>query len=148
MLVIVFDQDAVVSWQDRQVGHSAGPILVVHTANVCFGWTLNGQRQTTYENMIITYVITFVSFFMCFDSHLLLFSAVCVVLSQMYTSAFVTVFGKKFNHQKVYMQTSFVVTAQKLNSDLVVADVLCLFGMQPPESFSRATMILWCVQLL
>lgn len=44
VLFIVFDQDAVVSRQDRQVRHGAGPILVVHTADVCFGWTLNGQR--------------------------------------------------------------------------------------------------------
>lgn len=49
VLVIVFDQDAVVSWQDRQVGHSAGPILVVQTADVSLGWTLDGQRQTTYK---------------------------------------------------------------------------------------------------
>lgn len=47
VLVIVFDQDAVVSGQDRQVGHSARPVLVVHTADVSLGWTLNGQRQTT-----------------------------------------------------------------------------------------------------
>lgn len=52
VLVIVFDQDAVVSRQDGQVGHGAGPILVVHTADVRLGWTLNGQGQTTYENMI------------------------------------------------------------------------------------------------
>lgn len=51
VLVIIFDQDAVVSWQDRQVGHSARPILVVQTADVRLGWTLNGQRQTTYKNM-------------------------------------------------------------------------------------------------
>lgn len=50
VLVIVFNEDAVVSRQDRQIGHSAGPILVVHTADVCFGRTLNGQRQTTYKN--------------------------------------------------------------------------------------------------
>ena len=59
VLVIIFDQDAVVSWQDRQVGHSARPILVVHTADVRLGWTLNGQRQTTYktfqEQMVFLY---------------------------------------------------------------------------------------------
>lgn len=53
VLVIVFDQDAVVSRQDRQVGHSAGPILVVHTADVCLRRTLNGQGQTTYKNMML-----------------------------------------------------------------------------------------------
>lgn len=47
VLVIVLDQDAVVSRQDRQVGHSARPILVVHTADVGLGRTLNGQGQTT-----------------------------------------------------------------------------------------------------
>lgn len=52
VLVIVFDQDAVVSRQHGQVGHGAGPILVVHTADVRLGWTLNGQGQTTYKNMI------------------------------------------------------------------------------------------------
>lgn len=52
MLVIVFDQDAVVSGQDGQVGHGAGPILVVKTADVCLGWTLDGQRQTTYKDTI------------------------------------------------------------------------------------------------
>lgn len=36
VLVIVFDQDAVVSRQDGQVGHCARPVLVVHTADVCF----------------------------------------------------------------------------------------------------------------
>ncbi len=51
VLVIVFNQDAVVSWEDGQVGHSAGPILVIHTADVGFGWTLNSQRQTTCKNM-------------------------------------------------------------------------------------------------
>lgn len=34
VLVIVFDQDAVVSRQDGQVGHSTGPVLVVHTADI------------------------------------------------------------------------------------------------------------------
>lgn len=52
VLVIVFDQDAVVSRQDGQVGHGAGPVLVVHTADICLGWTLDGQRQTTYKHMI------------------------------------------------------------------------------------------------
>lgn len=47
VLVVVFDQDAVVPWQDREVGHCAGPILVVHAADVCFGWPLDGQRKTT-----------------------------------------------------------------------------------------------------
>lgn len=51
VLVIVFDQNTVVSRQDRQVGDSTGPILVVQTGYVCLGWTLNGQRQTTYQNM-------------------------------------------------------------------------------------------------
>lgn len=53
VLVIVFDQDAVVPRQDRQVGHSACPILVVHTADVCLRRTLNGQGQTTYKNMML-----------------------------------------------------------------------------------------------
>lgn len=47
VLVVVFDQDAVVSRQDRQVGHRARPVLVVHAANVSLGRTLNGQGQTT-----------------------------------------------------------------------------------------------------
>lgn len=47
VLVVVLDQDAVVSRQDRQVGHRARPVLVVHTADVGLGRTLNGQGQTT-----------------------------------------------------------------------------------------------------
>lgn len=50
VLVIVFDQDAVVSWEYWQVGHSAASILVVYTADVSFGWTLNGQRQAAYKD--------------------------------------------------------------------------------------------------
>lgn len=34
VLVVVFDEDAVVSRQHRQVGHGAGAVLVVHTADV------------------------------------------------------------------------------------------------------------------
>lgn len=49
VLVVVFDQDAVVSGKDRQVGHGAGPVLVVQTADVCLGRTLNRQRQTTWK---------------------------------------------------------------------------------------------------
>lgn len=49
VLVIVFDQDAVVSWQNRQIGHTARPILVVQAADVCFWWALNGQGQTTFK---------------------------------------------------------------------------------------------------
>ena len=51
VLVVVFDQDAVVSRQDGQVGHSARPVLVVQTADVRLGWTLDGQRQTSYRDM-------------------------------------------------------------------------------------------------
>ena len=52
VLIVVFDQDAVVSRQDGQVGHSAGPVLVVKTTDVCLGRTLDGQRQTTCIDMI------------------------------------------------------------------------------------------------
>lgn len=51
VLIIVFDQDAVVSRQDRQVGHRARPILVVHTADVSLGRTLDGQGQTTCREL-------------------------------------------------------------------------------------------------
>lgn len=50
VLVVVFDQDAVVSRQHRQVGHGAGTVLVVHTADVSLGRPLDGQRQTTWWN--------------------------------------------------------------------------------------------------
>lgn len=52
VLVVVFDEDAVVSRQDGQVGHGAGPVLVVKTTDVCLGWTLDGQRQTACIDMI------------------------------------------------------------------------------------------------
>lgn len=58
MLVVVFDQDAVVPWQHRQVGHSAGSILVVQTADVGLGWTFDGQRQTTYTDTIYGTVVS------------------------------------------------------------------------------------------
>lgn len=54
VLVVIFHQDAVVSRQDGKVGHGAGPVLVVHTADVRLGWTLDGQRETTYKSMAQT----------------------------------------------------------------------------------------------
>lgn len=51
VLVIILDQDAVVSRQDRQVGHSARSILVVHAADVSLGRTLDGQGQTTCKEL-------------------------------------------------------------------------------------------------
>ncbi|KAF3859915.1 hypothetical protein F7725_000170 [Dissostichus mawsoni] len=45
-------EDAVVSRQDGQVGHGAGPVLVVKTTDVCLGRTLDGQRQTACIDMI------------------------------------------------------------------------------------------------
>lgn len=47
VFVIVFDQDVVVSRQDRQIGDCAGPVLVVHAADVCFGRTFNSQGETS-----------------------------------------------------------------------------------------------------
>lgn len=48
VLVIVFDQDVVVSWQRGQVADSAGPVFIVHTADLCFGRTLDSQVQTSW----------------------------------------------------------------------------------------------------
>lgn len=50
VLVIVFNKDAVVSRQHWQVRHGAGSVLVVHTADVSLGRTLDGQRQTPYKD--------------------------------------------------------------------------------------------------
>jgi len=49
VLVVVLHQDAVVSGQHWQVGHGACAVLVVQTADVRLGWTLDGQRQTTWS---------------------------------------------------------------------------------------------------
>ena len=46
VLAVVFDQDVVVSGQSGQVADAARPILVVHTADIRFGGTLDGQVQT------------------------------------------------------------------------------------------------------
>lgn len=50
VLIVVFDQDVVVSGQSGQVADTAGPVLVVHTADLRFGWTLDGQVQTAWAD--------------------------------------------------------------------------------------------------
>jgi len=47
VLVGEFDDDAVFSGDCRQIAHGACTILVVHTVNLCLGWTLDCQRQST-----------------------------------------------------------------------------------------------------
>lgn len=47
VLLVVFDQDAVVARQHGQVGDTARPILIVSAADFCFGWALDGQGQAT-----------------------------------------------------------------------------------------------------
>lgn len=49
MIAVVFDQNVVISGQRRQVGDAARPVLVVHAADLCFGWTLDGQVQTPWD---------------------------------------------------------------------------------------------------
>lgn len=43
VVLVVFDQDVVVSGESGQVADAARPILVVHTADLGLGRTLNGQ---------------------------------------------------------------------------------------------------------
>lgn len=47
VLIVVFDQDDVVTRQSWQVAHAAGPVFVVHAADLRFRRTLDGQVQTT-----------------------------------------------------------------------------------------------------
>lgn len=47
VILVVFDQDIVVAGQSGQVADAARPVLVVHTADLRFGRTLDGQVQTT-----------------------------------------------------------------------------------------------------
>lgn len=48
VVVVVFDQNVVVSGQSGQVADAARPVLVVHTADLRFGWTLDGQVQSAW----------------------------------------------------------------------------------------------------
>lgn len=48
VIVVIFDQYVVVSGQSGQVADAARPVLVVHTADLCFGRTLDGQVQTPW----------------------------------------------------------------------------------------------------
>lgn len=50
VVVVVFDQDVVVSGQSGQVADAARSVLVVHTTDLCFGWTLDGQVQTPWTD--------------------------------------------------------------------------------------------------
>lgn len=50
VVVVVFDQDVVVSGQSGQVADAARSVLVVHTTDLCFGRTLDGQVQTTWTD--------------------------------------------------------------------------------------------------
>lgn len=49
VLLIVLDQDAVVTRKHRQVGDATRPILVVGAADFCFGWALDGQGQAPWR---------------------------------------------------------------------------------------------------
>ena len=51
VLVVVFDQNVVVSGQSGHVADAARPVLVVHTADICFGRTLDGQVQTPWTDI-------------------------------------------------------------------------------------------------
>lgn len=73
VLVVVFDQDVVVSGQSGQVTNAARSVLVVHTADLRFGRTLDGQVQTTWTDrrthtwlqhadMLLPYVYNIVTF--------------------------------------------------------------------------------------
>lgn len=47
VLVVVLDQDAVVTWQGGQIGHRARPIFVVNAADFGLGGPLNSQVEAT-----------------------------------------------------------------------------------------------------
>lgn len=49
VLLVVFDQDAVVTRKHRQVRDATRPILVVSAADFCFGWALDGQGQAPWR---------------------------------------------------------------------------------------------------
>lgn len=49
VILIVLDEDVVISRQRWQVADAARPVLVVHTVDVCFGRTLNGQVKTPFK---------------------------------------------------------------------------------------------------
>jgi len=47
VLVIKLDDYVVVSWGRWQVGHSAGAIFIIFTADLCLRGALHCQRQTS-----------------------------------------------------------------------------------------------------
>lgn len=49
VILVVLDDDAVISWQGGQVADAARPVLVVHAVDLGFGGTLDGQVQTAFE---------------------------------------------------------------------------------------------------
>lgn len=51
VILIVPDDNIVISGQSRQVADAARSILVVHTLDLGFGWTLNGQVKTPFNKL-------------------------------------------------------------------------------------------------
>lgn len=68
VFVIKLDDDVVVSRCGGQVGHCACPVLVVFTADLCFGWTFNCQRQTSCRKSGNTYCLSYLQFHMVSSS--------------------------------------------------------------------------------
>ncbi len=51
VLVIKLDDYIIVSWGHWHVGHSAGAIFIILTADLCFRRAFHCQRQTSWEKM-------------------------------------------------------------------------------------------------